>query len=533
MVWLIATSVAFAFSLSLLIVPSVRSLARRVGLVDKPDGQRKLQQTPIALAGGLAVFITLVIAFAATLTIDRLSDLNALGVVSTQWAWLFGAAALILAVGMVDDAIALRGRQKLLLQLLIITGLVIFGGTTVEHLSVFGFQWELGGWGVPLTVFWLLLAVNALNLIDGADGMATTAGCIICAGLAILSFHQGALLSGIASATLSAALFGFLMFNRPPATIYLGDAGSMMIGLMVGVLAIWSNVKGSTALASAPVAILAIPLLDSAAAVVRRHLTGRSIYATDRAHLHHLLQQKYGLVGMLWVVAALCLTTTVMSIVSVVTGYHWLAGLGVFMAVGILVSTRSFGHSEVRLLLGRGRHFAHSFMSRGSADKVLISTHCLQGSGRWDKIWEPLVRFADLHGLLSLKIDLNLPWLHEGFHATWHSKQRSDKACRMTMKLPLFVHRGGEEPPLPIGRLEVIAAASDPTVYRQVSEFTDKLEDLGPMIDAIVAELEGRDDAGRETAPAKGSTVRPVDVSAPAVLARKEAASLRPGMGLQ
>ncbi len=491
MIWLIATAVALSFSISLVAVPAVRRLARRVGLVDAPDLQRKLHRTPIALAGGVAVFATMLLSFAGTMLVDRINGGETMGPIGTQWYVLFAAATAILLVGLIDDAFSLRGRQKLLFQLLIITGLVATG-TSVDRISLFGYEFALGVFSVPVSVLWLLVAINALNLIDGADGMATTAGCIISGGLALLSFHQGAMVSCVASAALSGALLGFLVFNRPPATIFLGDAGSMLIGLFVGVLAIWSSVKQSTALASAPVAILAIPLFDSAAAIVRRRLTGRSIYATDRAHLHHLLQQKFGPVGMLWVVAGLCLTTTAMSVLSVVWGAHWLAAVGVFLAIGILVGTQTFGHSEFRLLSGRAAHFVQSLVTRphAAADWKQIRTHRLQGGGRWDQVWEPLVEFAQRHGLVSLKIDLSLPWLHEGYHATWHSVRMPERAFQTNLRVPLFAHRAGESGEVPIGCLEIIAPAANSNGCESVTEFIDKLSDLGPQLDAIVSELE-------------------------------------------
>lgn len=491
MIWLLATAVALSFSISLVAVPAVRRIARSVGLVDAPDRQRKLHRTPIALAGGVAVFATVLLSFAGTVLVDRIEGGSALGTIGNQWYVLFVAATALLLVGLIDDAFTLRGRQKLLFQLLIIAGLVATG-TSVDRISLFGYEMALGVFAVPVSVLWLLVAINALNLIDGADGMATTAGCIISGGLAILSFHQGAMVSGVASAALSGALLGFLVFNRPPASIFLGDAGSMLIGLFVGVLAIWSSVKQSTALASAPVAILAIPLFDSAAAIIRRRLTGRSIYATDRAHLHHLLQQKYGPVGMLWVVAGLCLTTTTMSVLSAVWGAHWLAAVGVILAIGILVGTRSFGHSEFRLLSGRATHFVQSLVTRphGGDQWKQIRTHRLQGGGRWDQVWEPLVEFAERHGLVSLKIDLSLPWLHEGYHATWHSVRMPERAFQTNLRVPLFAHRSGESGEVPIGCLEIIAPAASTHGCQSVTDFIDKLSDLGPQLDAIVGELE-------------------------------------------
>ncbi len=461
-------------------------------MIDKPDAERKLHTTPIALGGGLAVFIALTISFAATILIDRNYYEYSLGFLNNhRWYVLFFAAFAILVVGLVDDRWALRGRQKLLAQCLIVAS-VAGSGTIINSIGLFSYNLELGALAMPITMLWLLIAINALNLIDGADGMATTVGCIVCLGLGLISSRSGVNLTGILCFSIAGALAGFFMFNRPPATIYLGDAGSMMIGFFVGVLAIWSNIKESTVLSSAPVAILALPLFDSSAAILRRWLTGRSIYVTDRAHLHHLLQAKYGSYGMLVVVAMLCSLTTGLSFVSIYFNLPWAAGAGVFFVFGLLVLTRSFGYAETRLVAVRFSHFCRSFSTpptRIDTEK-LHRTHSLQGDGSWETIWEPLVEKAQAHDLASLKIDLNLAWLHEGYHASWQSVRMPEKAYQLTMCVPLFTRRTKDGSQISIGRVNLVASANAPEVYSRVSEFIEQLGELSPQIDLVIEGLE-------------------------------------------
>lgn len=397
----------------------------------------------------------------------------------------------MLVIGLVDDKWALRGRQKLVLQCLPII-LLVGSGTLVSQISLFGYSLQLGSFGFPLTIVWLLVTVNALNLIDGADGVATTAGCIICAGLGFLGIRNGLSVEGIAAFALAGSLAGFLAFNRPPASIFLGDGGSMMIGLFIGVFAVWSNVKESTVFASAPVAIFAIPLFDSSAAILRRWLTGRSIYMGDRAHVHHLLQAKYGSTRMLLIVAALCTTTTSLAVIATLYDLPWLSALGVIIVLVLLVLTRSFGHAECRLLLTRAAQFVRSFGALPHIEGFdnLDRRVPLQGTGAWETIWEPLVAFAKSHELNKVKIDLNLAWLHEGYHATWQSVRMPDKALQLNVRMPLFASRHSDRSQVCIGSLEIIAGASDPTVYDRISELSEKLVDLCPQIDAIVHELE-------------------------------------------
>ena len=508
MAWLLTIALVLSLSASLLMVPLVRWFAHRVGMEDCPDSERKLHRKPIALGGGIAVLFSLVFAFVVTVIFDRKDGEMTLDFISMRWYVLFWSAAAMLLVGLVDDIWALRGRQKLLLQCLIISA-VVGSGTIINQVSVLGFDVQLGLFSYPITVLWLLMAVNALNLIDGADGMATTAGCIISAGLAILSWQTGSWHSAVVGAAMTGALLGFLVFNRPPASIFLGDAGSMMIGLFVGVLAVWSNVKESTVLASAPVAVLALPLFDSTAAIVRRWLTGRSIYATDRGHLHHLLQEKFGSAKMLIVVASLSVVTTLLSVLSVSLAMPWLAGVGVLVVFGFLVFTRSFGHAECQLVVGRGKNFAKSFLTRlENTEQHKLQTRVpLQGSGDWDTVWEPLVEFAKSRGLAKVRIDLNLSWLHEGYHATWNSIRLPEKACQLVIRLPLFTKRKSDSEQVSIGILEIVAPANDPTIYHRIADLSERLVALGPEIDAVIDDLEsshqnkGRKDEGMPDPP--------------------------------
>ncbi|TWU33397.1 glycosyltransferase family 4 protein [Novipirellula artificiosorum] len=491
MSWLLLASLVISTAAALILVPLVREIAVRIGMIDKPDLQRKLHTKPIALGGGLAVFAALLVGFGTTMLIDHHFAHSTLEPFLGRWKTLFAAAAAILVVGLVDDRWALRGRQKLLLQCLIVA-IVVGRGTVITQLSVLGYEFQLGHLEFPVTMLWLLVAINALNLIDGADGMATTVGCIICAGLGILSCRSGVSLNGVICFALSGALLGFLAYNRPPASIFLGDAGSMMIGFFVGVLAIWSSVKESTILASAPVAILAIPLFDSSAAILRRWLTGRSIYATDRAHLHHLLQSKFGSRGMLVVVAALCLITTALSVVSTYYDLPWLAAIGVLFVLGLLVVTRSFGYAEFRLVASRVYNFSRSFSTPVAQcdTKKLQRRHLLQGTGAWETIWEPLVEFARSHELASIKIDLNLAWIHEGYHASWQSVRLPEKANQLTMCVPLFTRQTVDGSELPIGKLDIIASASAPEIYTRIAEFVEHLAELNPQIDWVIEQLE-------------------------------------------
>nr|WP_161604758.1 MraY family glycosyltransferase [Roseiconus nitratireducens] len=487
-------SIAASIVAALALVPVVRSVARRIGIVDQPDSERKLHDAPIALGGGVAVLASLLVGFFSVIMLDRFQSESILGTVTPQWYSLIFCTLAMLAIGLIDDKWALRGRQKLLLQILIISVLV-GSGTLVQKIGLLGIEVHLGSLAFPVTVLWLLVCVNALNLIDGADGVATTTGCFISFGLAVLSWEYGSPLGCMMAFCLAGSLIGFLVYNKPPASIFLGDAGSMVIGLLVGVLSVWASVKGSTLLASAPIGILAIPLFDSAAAIARRLLTGRSIYTTDRAHLHHLLQKKYGHRGMLIIVASLCVLTTTLAVASAHYEMPWLALLGIIVAGSFLVLTRSFGHAECRLVVIKATNMTRSFFKapRSQMDTAEDEHHdCvpLQGDGKWHLVWEPLVHFAKAHDMAKISIDLNLSWLHEGYHASWAERRMPERTNQIQLRWPLLTASGTPGAPLNIGTLLIVAKADTPGIHEKFAELSLMLADLEPQIQHVINDLE-------------------------------------------
>ena len=489
---LLFLTLAAAFAASCVLVPIVRAIAIRVGLVDKPDAERKLHERPIALAGGVAVFAAMLLAFGGVYVLGGSNQpIDWSSKLTGRWAGLFLAAGAMLIVGLVDDAWTLRGRQKLLLQSLIAMSLV-GSGTLIEQVSLFGWELPLGAFAIPISVLWLLVATNALNLLDGADGMATTVGCFVCGGFAILAYVQGGSMLGVAIAlALCGSLAGFLVYNRPPASIFLGDAGSMMVGLMVGVLAMWCSVKGSTVIAAVPIAILVLPLFDSSAAIIRRWMTGRSMYTTDRGHLHHLLHEKFGPAGMLLVVAILCTLSIAVAVTAILLDFEGLAPIGGLAVLIALIGTRSFGHSECRMLLGRTVHLVQSFFVRAQRCESTVQQRRIQfqGSGGWDVVWEPLVEFAKKFELAKVKIDVNMAWLHEGYHATWQSVRLPEKAFQSVVRIPLYAHRDGELKPVPIGRVEIIAANQGHS-HEQLAEFLVHASELQTQVEQLVDQLD-------------------------------------------
>jgi UDP-GlcNAc:undecaprenyl-phosphate/decaprenyl-phosphate GlcNAc-1-phosphate transferase len=470
-----------SFLAAIVLTPIVRKVATRAGIVDRPDPLRKLHGRTVARAGGVAVLFAVLIGCSGALlrfksSIFQLDYLPFLG--------LFSVMIGVSLLGLADDVWTLRGRQKLVGQA-VLAAILMLTGFRISNVQMFGMGIQLQYLSIPVTIIWLLATTNALNLIDGSDGLCGSLGAVISGALGTLAYLNGHFAEAAIAFSLCGALLGFLIFNFPPASIFLGDSGSLLIGMVTGALAIRCSLKGPASVAFlAPLAILSIPLLDSTMAILRRKLTGRSIYTTDRAHLHHSLKNKgLGDRGLVFVVILMALITSGGAIAGQLLGREWLALVGTGVVFTMLVITRAFGHAELTLVGRRAGHFVRSLLepayknAQASRHKAIR----LQGSRQWETIWETLIEFADVEQLCDMHLDLNIPWLHEGFHGTWRRSQQVDRMERWSTSLPIF--GDGKI----AGRVDVSGPADHATLA-VVAKLVELLQDLTPQIEAILAE---------------------------------------------
>jgi UDP-GlcNAc:undecaprenyl-phosphate GlcNAc-1-phosphate transferase len=441
--------------LSLIVNWGARSVARRLGLVDKPDGHRKLQSDAIPLAGGIAIFAVIVAIIGGLMAASpdwRFTVLNH----GTLGVGLLLAGGIIILLGVADDARGLRGRQKLAGQI-IAAGILVASGLSIEKVQLLGMQIDLGLFAIPLTMFWLVGAINSLNLLDGIDGLAGTIGLVLSSALAVMAFMNGHHSIALVATIMAGSLVGFLRFNLPPATMYLGDAGSMLIGLAVGVMAIRASLKGpGTVMLAVPLALWTIPIFDTAAAILRRKLTGRSIYETDRAHLHHHLVQRIGHRMTLVCVGAVSLLTSAAALFSIWSRFDFVAILCSALVVLLFVSLRVFGYSELLLALVRARSFARSLLLpvRRPAEPGWNDAVRLQGTREWELIWDTLTESAAKFDLVHLRLDVNVPVLGEGYNASWSRPNGSEQNRHWRFDTPLVVE--GRV----LGRLNVVGCGA-------------------------------------------------------------------------
>ncbi len=297
----------FAFGMlgCVLSTPLVTWFATRVGAIDRPDHFRRIHQAAIPRLGGLALAIG--VATATLLTqLDASVGLQAAGGAPMPGrGCLLFAALVILAVGFVDDTRSLGPRIKLLGQAAAVLTLY-FGGVRIRsieflhlnfdltepalQLSRLGLPFDLSVPSLLVTMVWFLGCMNIWNLIDGMDGLASGVGLLVTGTLTLVAIHNENFDAAVLSVALSGSLAGFLLYNWHPACIFLGDSGSMLIGLLIGVIGVQGSMGGPSAFSILfPIVAMGLPISDTAMAIFRRWVRNLPLSAADRRHVHHLL----------------------------------------------------------------------------------------------------------------------------------------------------------------------------------------------------------------------------------------------------
>jgi UDP-GlcNAc:undecaprenyl-phosphate GlcNAc-1-phosphate transferase len=271
--------------------PLVSWLARALRAVDRPSPRGVSQRAGVPLLGGLAVALGFVAGLAVALLLipgDSDSPNHLMGLVL--------GALLMLGIGFLDDRSGLQAWPKFLLQIAA-AAIAVSYGFQVGHLSdpIWMRIWRLPIWVVWLaSILWIVGITNAMNLVDGLDGLATGVGAIIGATLTMIAWQTGQAIGVCIGVALVGALVGFLPFNFAPARIFLGDTGSLFIGYVLALLALEEYRQVSLFTFLVPLLALAVPILDTALSVVRRARLHAPIFSPDRLHMHHRLLASEG-----------------------------------------------------------------------------------------------------------------------------------------------------------------------------------------------------------------------------------------------
>ncbi len=273
------TAFAIALALTAALTPLTMRVARRLGAIDKSRG-RGLAPGGTPLLGGLAIFAGGTVA--GVIVLPGSDELNG----------ILAGAALVTLVGALDDRFDLHPFVKLLGQIAA-AAIPVQAGLTVDNVTFpFLGAVDFASAGGPLTVLFLVAIMNVVNLSDGIDGLAAGVCAISAATLAVIAFDLGRNQAGILAALTAGAALGFLIHNFHPASVYMGDCGSNLLGLMLGAVAVLGSVKTNAVLALIfPLIVLAVPFLDTTFVVLKRMKYHRPVYAADREHFHHRLDR--------------------------------------------------------------------------------------------------------------------------------------------------------------------------------------------------------------------------------------------------
>jgi UDP-GlcNAc:undecaprenyl-phosphate/decaprenyl-phosphate GlcNAc-1-phosphate transferase len=473
MTWLYIL-LAASIGLCLVMTRILRTGAYLVGLVDRPDKRRKIHDRAIPVAGGIAIFLTgSLVLMAAFFYPGEFQELAAPQ--AHNLLLLLVGCAIICAVGVLDDAYSLAGRPKLLGQLMAV-GVVMSSGFVVRNLEFFGWTVELGLLAIPFTAFWILGGINSFNLLDGMDGLLGIVGVIITACIAVVAMEGGQWVAASVAIVLSGALLGFLAYNFPPATIFLGDGGSMLVGLLASVLTVQAT-TGPVPTTWSPayaLALLSLPMCDTLAAIVRRKLTGRSVFCSDRGHLHHcLLRRGFLPKGALCVIAGLTFLSTLGAIASLVFASDWIAILTTPVLGLLLIESKLFGYAESLLLRRQIRAFAVRLVLGRMKGRVQNLEVRLQGSMAWEQLWERLVQCAGELNLVCVCLDVNAPAIHEGYYARWEAFGHTvEQGGGWQAKLPL----DGWGPL--VGYVAIHGQARDTEFWKKIGTMAEIIEEF-------------------------------------------------------
>ncbi|MFC1462252.1 glycosyltransferase family 4 protein [Verrucomicrobiota bacterium] len=345
-----------AFVVSLLSTRLSIGLALRFGLVDTPDGHRKTHARPVPRLGGPAVFVAFFVPLIVLLWFaDRSKVAWVLVEKPRELVGIFVGSGLALVLGIIDDRFDLRARWKALWQVLTGSLMCVFGFGIVGITNPFGGVIMFGAFAYPITVLWFVACMNAVNLADGMDGLA--AGICLFVGLTLffLSLQLGNVLGLLLMACLSGSVLGFLIFNFPPARIFLGDSGSMLLGFLIAALSLVAGKKAEAAVALfIPIVALGLPVLDTGLAIVRRWYKKMPVSSPDREHIHHILvAMGFSHRRAVIILYGMCLLLGAVALVLTLGRGEVVLLVVIFLVIMVYTSLRIFGGMGFRDLMDK------------------------------------------------------------------------------------------------------------------------------------------------------------------------------------
>jgi UDP-GlcNAc:undecaprenyl-phosphate/decaprenyl-phosphate GlcNAc-1-phosphate transferase len=333
-----------AFLICLILTPICRDLSLRLNLVDRPDSDRKLHRGLIPRIGGIPIVLSYVGALGLMLLIAPAAATISVQHRELLWS-LLPATCLVFVTGVIDDIFGLKPWQKLAGQTAAAVLAISLGARLADFRGHTASIWI----SVPLSLLWLLTCTNALNLIDGMDGLASGVGLLatVATLLAAIFSHNPGL--AMATVPLVGCLLAFLLYNFNPASIFLGDCGSLTIGFMLGCFGlIWSRRSGSMLGIAAPLMTLALPLIDVCLSIGRRYLRNVPIFQGDRGHIHHMIVARgFNQRAAALIMYGVCVIAALLALMETFGGYQFHGLIIIVFCVLVYVGVNYLGYVEI------------------------------------------------------------------------------------------------------------------------------------------------------------------------------------------
>jgi UDP-GlcNAc:undecaprenyl-phosphate GlcNAc-1-phosphate transferase len=400
-----------SLSASLFLTPVVRRLAQRFGWMDVPEDARRVHTAPVPRLGGVAVFASVMLALALLPFLNNLVTQELAG----EWSGVVAVLAsstLVFLFGIYDDLAGANAKWKFIAQAAAAVLLYALGGR-VEALTVpFVGSFQLPPVaGFLLTLVWVVGISNAFNLIDGLDGLATGASLFAALVMLGVSLVNGHPLVTVVSIALVGALIGFLRYNFNPASIFLGDSGSLFIGFLLASLSVTGSQKASTVVAVAiPLMAFALPVIDTGFTLARRFISGKPLFEGDREHIHHKLLERgwsqrkvaftlYGVCALFGILALLFTSDSsqgkLTGLVLVITG-----------AAVILTAGRLRYHEADEVRAGLKRNFSERRVRAANHLRVRRASHALSKASSLGDLLEAVREVLELGEFVYATIQL-------------------------------------------------------------------------------------------------------------------------------
>jgi UDP-GlcNAc:undecaprenyl-phosphate GlcNAc-1-phosphate transferase len=403
--YLILTLGCLSILMALVLTPIVRDGIGRFGFLDHPDGVRKQHATPIPRVGGIAIVVAYVATFAIAFILP-FSYTFVLRRALPSILQLAMVASVVFLTGVLDDLVGLSAWQKLMG----IGGAGALAYVAGIRVDIHLFHFPAWPWlGFVITVIWLIGCANAFNLIDGMDGLAAGVGLVATLAMLVAALTQGNMPLALATMPLAGCLLGFLRYNFNPASVFLGDSGSLLIGFLLGCYgALWSEKSVTLIALTAPLLALSIPLLDVLLSVSRRYLRNRPIFQADRGHIHHkLLERGFSPKAAVLTIYGCCSIVAILSLL--MSALHSSRFSGLIVIAFCAVAWFGIRHLEYGEFAMAGRMFLQGRFRRiiDSETKLLDFEKALGQTANLEECWKEMVSWSREFGFQGVQMNVN------------------------------------------------------------------------------------------------------------------------------